>query len=74
MGQVLDPSRGLGMTGEWVVGGEAITWYCSYAGSPPRSYFILQHERPRPRDRGVMQRSRRQLVGVVEWPWELWRW
>ena len=38
MGQVLDPSRSLGMTGGWGVGGEAITWYCSYVGAP-RSYF-----------------------------------
>ena len=38
MGQVLDPSRGLGMTGGWGVSGETITWYCSYAGTP-RSYF-----------------------------------
>ena len=24
-----------GMTGGWGVGGETITWYCSYAGTPP---------------------------------------
>ena len=37
-GQVLDPSRSLGMTGGWGVGGETFTLYCSYAGTP-RSYF-----------------------------------
>ena len=31
-------ARGLGMTGGWEVGGEAITRDCTYAG-PPRSYF-----------------------------------
>ena len=35
MGQVLDPSRSLGMTGGWEVGGEAITRDCTYAGTPP---------------------------------------
>ena len=44
MGQVLDPSRGLGMTGG--VGGETITWYCSYADTPPLILREPQHERP----------------------------
>ena len=48
MGQVLDPSRSLGMTGGWGVGGEAITRDCTYAGTPPLILRRAQHERPRP--------------------------
>ena len=48
MGQVLDPSRSLGMTGGWGVGGEAITRDCTNAGTPPLILRRAQHERPHP--------------------------